>query len=160
MLIADDTSSMDSKESGRDYAQAGGLIQKWGPCTRTILELIGDGHASSIAAREEALFAKVHAAAVKACQNPHAYDNMDQLQRAYSISTDLVFIHPRRPRDPVTDEILRSASNFNYMPTTELMSTFHEEFRKLLRSSPKSLAVDTSYLIPLFFGHQEEYGYG
>ncbi|KAI1787287.1 hypothetical protein LXA43DRAFT_1030030 [Ganoderma leucocontextum] len=124
------------KASGLDYARAGGLISKWGPCTRTIIELIGDGNGWSIAAREQALFAKAHSAAVSSCEHAHAFCAMDPLQRAHSVGTSLVFIHPRRPRDPATNAVVQSASCFSYMPTVNLSDIFNKEMRKLVNPDP------------------------
>ncbi|KAI1787291.1 hypothetical protein LXA43DRAFT_1030045 [Ganoderma leucocontextum] len=146
------------KASGLDYAQVGRLVKKWGPCTRTIIELIGgDG---TLASREQALFTKAELAAVNARQHTDTkFSAMDPLQRAHSVGTTLAFIHPRRPRDPVTSTILHSASCFSYIPSTYLLGIFNQELRKPVNDNPCPFSVQDPDSVFQSLGSERRFKY-
>ncbi|KAI0685535.1 hypothetical protein C8T65DRAFT_712618 [Cerioporus squamosus] len=92
------------KQLGLNTAEAYRFISKWGPCTRTILDLLRRSPRALPEAEAQLEYAARRAAAA-ICANPATFgDNLVQSAAASEGST-LLFISPYRPRDPDTSEL-------------------------------------------------------
>ncbi|KAI1787269.1 hypothetical protein LXA43DRAFT_716584 [Ganoderma leucocontextum] len=117
----------------RDYAQAYHYISKWGPCTRTIIEILREDPVFR-ARIEQTLSREATAAAVTLCEDPTEVSCMHRLQHAHSISSTLLFTRPYRS---LPSAVLASSIPVSYIPTPYLADIFNTHRHQL----PKALAA-------------------
>ncbi|RPD82821.1 hypothetical protein L226DRAFT_38142 [Lentinus tigrinus ALCF2SS1-7] len=103
------------KELGLNTSQVCHFIGKWGPCTRTIIDILRDypgGHAEVEA--ESATLAKDTARVI--CANPAVFLLPLGQQTLYNLGSTVLFISPYRPRDPHTHQVWGSGRAFTHIP--------------------------------------------
>ncbi|THH19354.1 hypothetical protein EUX98_g8795 [Antrodiella citrinella] len=101
------------KELKLEYQYAKHYVEKWGPCTRTIIQIFKRSPGAR-GAHEESLFLDVELAAQDVCVNPTAYRTVDSRGSAQSVGSVILFTRPYRRQHKL------SAEAMSYVPTSFL----------------------------------------
>ncbi|TFK82894.1 hypothetical protein K466DRAFT_529784 [Polyporus arcularius HHB13444] len=110
-------------ELGLNVAETNRYFSQWGPCTRTILDLLSRSFDSRLAAEDNYIQAAQTAAEV-ICAHPAAYANPVTIM-APSVGLTILFVVPYRPLVPGTSRVARSVRSIYHIPTTYLSEIFN-----------------------------------
>ncbi len=118
-------------------------LSQWGPCTRTILDLLSRPF-DSRTPLERQYVQEVQAAAEVICAHPLAYAYPETLM-APSVGSAIFFVIPYRPLVPGTSRVVCSVSSTNYIPTPYLSEIFHSARQSLAKEKALQLFQGLSF---------------
>ncbi|TFK82090.1 hypothetical protein K466DRAFT_590791 [Polyporus arcularius HHB13444] len=121
------------RELGLDVAEAYRYIDKWGPCTRTVLDLLSRP-SESRASVEDGLTKAAKTAAKAICAGPAAYANPER-QRTPSVGFAILFMLPHWLLDPDISLVASSGQSISQIPTPYLAEILHRERQSLAKNS-------------------------
>ncbi|TFK82092.1 hypothetical protein K466DRAFT_603955 [Polyporus arcularius HHB13444] len=112
-----------ARELGLDVAEAYRYISKWGPCTRTILDLL-NASPEERASNEEKLTHTATTAARTICTTPLAFAH-PACRTVPSVGFTILFVFPYRELDPDTSQVVSSVDMIYRIPTIHLSDIFN-----------------------------------
>ncbi len=118
-------------------AETNRYFSQWGPCTRTILDLLSRSFDSRLAAEDNYIQAAQTAAEV-ICTHPDAYANPVTIM-APSVGLTILFVVPYRPLVPGTSRIARSVRSIYHIPTTYLSEIVNSVRQSLANENASQL---------------------
>ncbi len=111
------------RDLGLDAAEAYRYISKWGPCTRTILDLL-NASPEERASIEEKLTRTAKTAARTICTTPLAFAH-PACRTVPSVGFTILFVFPYRELDPDTSQVVSSVDMIYRIPTIHLSDIFN-----------------------------------
>ncbi len=111
------------RELGLDAAEAYRQISKWGPCTRTILDLL-NASPEERASIEGKLTHTAKTAARTICTTPLAFAH-PACRTVPSVGFTILFVFPYRELDPDTSQVVSSVDMIYRIPTMHLSDIFN-----------------------------------